>query len=71
MNVTHELGCEFFEGVVMKRADSIYPVQLRSPRADCTGWVKHRFVTEVGFFREETQAWTSFQPALFDDLIKT
>jgi len=24
------LGCDFFEGVVMKRADSPYPVQLRS-----------------------------------------
>lgn len=31
-----ELRCDFFEGVVMKRADSIYPVQW---------WVKHRFIT--------------------------
>ena len=28
--VNRALRCDFFEGVVMKRADSIYPVQLRS-----------------------------------------
>jgi hypothetical protein len=28
----------FFEGVVMKRADSIYPVQLRSATEECRGW---------------------------------
>lgn len=39
------LGCDFFEGVVMKRADSPYPVQLRSPVEEFRGWVKHRFVT--------------------------
>ncbi len=39
------LGCDFFEGLVMKRADSAYPVQLRSAREECRGWVKHRFVT--------------------------
>lgn len=38
------LGCDFFEGVVMKRADSLYPVQLRSSAEECRGWVKHRFV---------------------------
>ena len=38
------LGCEFFEGVVMKRADSIYPVQRRSATEECRGWCKHRFV---------------------------
>lgn len=38
------LGCDFFEGVVMKRADSVYPVQLRSPTEACRGWVKHRFL---------------------------
>ena len=32
------LGCDFFEGVVMKRADSIYPVQLRSAAEDYRGW---------------------------------
>ncbi len=39
------LGCDFFEGVVMKRADSAYPVQLRSATEECRGWVKHRFLT--------------------------
>ena len=39
-----DLGCDFFEGVVMKRADSIYPVQSRSGTEECRGWVKHRFV---------------------------
>lgn len=39
------LGCDFFEGVVMKRAGSIYPVQMRSPTEECRRWVKHRFLT--------------------------
>jgi ATP-dependent DNA ligase len=39
------LGCDFFEGVVMKRADSLYPVQLRGTTEQCRGWVKHRFLT--------------------------
>lgn len=39
------LGCDFFEGVVMKRADSPYPVQLHSAKEEFRGWVKHRFVT--------------------------
>ena len=38
------LGCDFFEGVVMKRADSAYPVQLRSATEEFRGWVKHRFL---------------------------
>jgi hypothetical protein len=38
------LGCDFFEGVVMKRADSSYPVQTRSATEECRGWVKHRFL---------------------------
>ena len=38
------LGCDFFEGVVMKRADSPYPVQLRSATEEFRGWVKHRFL---------------------------
>jgi hypothetical protein len=36
---------DFFEGVVMKRADSIYPVQLRSATEECRWWLKHRFLT--------------------------
>ena len=39
----HARTANFFEGVVMKRADSIYPVQLRTAREDCRGWVNHRF----------------------------
>ena len=39
------LGCDFFEGVVMKRANSLYPVQLRSATEAFRGWVKHRFLT--------------------------
>lgn len=39
------LGCHFFEGVVMNRADSAYPVQFRSATEEFRGWVKHRFVT--------------------------
>ena len=39
------LGCDFFEGIVMKRAESAYPMQLRSATEECCGWVKHRFVT--------------------------
>ena len=38
------LGCDFFEGVVMKRADSAYPAQLRSATEEFRGWVKHRFL---------------------------
>lgn len=38
-------GRDFFEGVVMKRADSPYPVQLRSATEEFRGWVKHRFIT--------------------------
>jgi hypothetical protein len=37
------LGCEFYEGLVAKRADSTYPVQLRSPDTEFPGWVKHRW----------------------------
>ena len=39
------MGCDFFEGVVVKRADSPYPVQLRSATEEFRGWVKHRFLT--------------------------
>ena len=39
------LGCDFFEGLVMKRADAGYPLQLRSATEEFRGWVKHRFLT--------------------------
>jgi hypothetical protein len=35
--------CTFYEGLVAKRADSLYPVQLRSPTLGFPGWVKHRW----------------------------
>ena len=38
------LDCDFFEGVVMKRPDSVYPVQLRSATEEFRGWMKHRFL---------------------------
>ena len=41
----YRTGCDFFEGVVMKRADSIYPVQMRSATEEFRGWAKHRFLT--------------------------
>ncbi len=37
------LGCQFYEGIVAKRADSLYPVQLRSHDSDFPFWVKHRW----------------------------
>jgi len=39
------LGCDFFEGIVMKRAESAYPMQLRSATEEFRGWCKHRFLT--------------------------
>jgi hypothetical protein len=33
----------FFEGIVMKRVDSEYPLQLRNPSAEFPRWMKHRF----------------------------
>lgn len=38
------LGAEFFEGVVMKRADAPYPVQKRSSAEESRAWIKHRFL---------------------------
>jgi len=35
--------CPFYEGVVAKRSDSLYPIQLRSAALDYTGWLKHRW----------------------------
>ncbi len=39
-----KLACEFFEGVVMKRGDAAYPVQLRSSTEECRATMKHRFI---------------------------
>ncbi len=38
------LDCEFYEGFVAKRTDSLYPLQLRSPSEEFPRWVKHRFL---------------------------
>jgi hypothetical protein len=40
-----DLSCTFYEGIVAKRGDSTYPMQLRSDDEECTTWVKHRFTT--------------------------
>jgi hypothetical protein len=37
------LGCPFYEGLVAKRNDSVYPFQLRSPEVDFPFWMKHRW----------------------------
>ena len=31
----------------MKRADSAYPVQIRSTTEEFRGWAKHRFLTKI------------------------
>jgi hypothetical protein len=38
------LRCDFFEGVVMKRASAPYPIQLRSESEESRALVKHRFL---------------------------
>jgi len=35
---------DVFEGVVMKRAESLYPVQLRSATEESRAWIKHRWL---------------------------
>jgi hypothetical protein len=42
-DVNKEWGADFYEGFVAKRADSPYPIQLRSPDAEFSAWVKHRW----------------------------
>lgn len=37
------LDCDFYEGFVAKRADSVYPVQLRGAEEAFPFWVKHRW----------------------------
>ena len=44
-HANHCLRAEFFEGVVMKRADAAYPVQLRSSTKETPCLIKHRFIT--------------------------
>jgi hypothetical protein len=35
--------CPFYEGVLAKRTDSLYPIQLRSAALEFAGWLKHRW----------------------------
>ena len=42
--INRSVLADVFEGVVMKRAASAYPVQLRSPDEKCRFWQKHRFL---------------------------
>lgn len=41
--INWDWGAEFYEGLVAKRADSRYPIQLRDPDSHCPWWVKHRW----------------------------
>jgi len=38
-----QIGCDLYEGLVAKRADSKYPIQLVSPAREFPFWIKHRF----------------------------
>jgi hypothetical protein len=38
-----EWRCPFYEGDVVKRTDSLYPLQLRSAILEFAGWMKHRW----------------------------
>jgi ATP-dependent DNA ligase len=37
-------GVDFYEGIVMKRAASSYPIQLVSASRESPHWIKHRFI---------------------------
>jgi len=41
--INQRLGCEFYEGMVAKRADSPYNIQLVSPDQTISAWVKYRW----------------------------
>lgn len=41
--INKSLGCDFYEGLVAKRANSPYPIQLTSPEAVATSWIKYRW----------------------------
>jgi hypothetical protein len=36
-------GCEFYEGIVAKRADAPYPIQRNNASKETTAWIKHRW----------------------------
>jgi hypothetical protein len=37
------LGRKFYEGVVAKRIDSLYPTHAQRPKTQVAAWIKHRF----------------------------
>ncbi len=39
----HIMNAPFYEGLVAKRSDSLYPFQLRSPSVEFPFWMKHRW----------------------------
>ena len=41
--INRRLGAEFYEGLVAKKADQPYPIQLLSPEREFPFWVKHRW----------------------------
>ena len=41
--INQRWGCDFYEGLVAKRADAPYPIQLHSPDQETTAWIKHRW----------------------------
>ena len=41
--INRRLGAEFYEGLVAKKADQPYPIQLISPDREFPFWVKHRW----------------------------
>jgi hypothetical protein len=43
-DVNRCLGCGFYEGLVARRSDSLYPIQLNSPDQTTPAWMKHRFI---------------------------
>jgi hypothetical protein len=42
-DANRRLGVELFEGLVAKRTDSRYPLQLRTPDQEFPFWMKHRW----------------------------
>ena len=43
-SINRSARADVFEGVVMKRGGSLYPVQLRSAGEECRAWCKHRWL---------------------------
>ena len=41
--INEQCGAQVWEGLVGKKADSLYPIQLRSPDEEFSGWCKARW----------------------------